>query len=123
MTNTEYRIKVEWGYYAGTYNAPKDGCLMDSPQYDSRTGREYSEPLTFDSIREAFDHLTQPHDGFTRGTGCEYDGSGVFSMPGTYRAAHGQHSRPYFQIVSRTSGRRNKEIVAACDAIAAESAR
>jgi hypothetical protein len=110
-----YRIKADFNYYAGTFYAPKNVYLMSEPEYDSRTGREYQTPLEFDSVGDAFDHLTSHHDGYTHGTGCEYDGDGHFSVGGTYVTAHGQHSRPVYTVVSRRSGRCNQQIVAACD--------
>ena len=115
-TITTYRIKADYGYYSNTYNAPKDGYLLDEPTYDRRTGKETAEPLTFNSIEKAHEHLTSSHDGY--GTGCEYDGDGTYSMSGTYTTAHGQHSRPRYTIVNTASGRCNKAIIAACDKLA-----
>jgi hypothetical protein len=119
---TTYRIKAEYGYYAGTLHAPQDGYLMDEPEYDIWPGRETCSPMTFETIADAYEYLTgggydwHPSEGLA----CEYDGKGSFSVGGTYVTRHGQHSRPHYSIVSAKSGRTNKAIVAACDEIAAK---
>ena len=121
MQTQQYRIKADFGYYSNTYYAPQDGYLQGDEQCDRRTGRYYTEPMTFDSVRAAGDYLTgggygcNPLDGLA----CDYDGEGQFSVGGTYVTAHGQHSRPNYTLVSRASGRCTKSIMAGCDAIAA----
>jgi hypothetical protein len=116
---TAVRIKADFGYYYGTFNAPQDGYLMGEPQYDYRTGREYSEPLEFASVAEAFAYLTKGSHGCypSEVLACDYDGDGDFSVSGTYYTFHGQHSRPVYTIVSRKSGRCTKAIKAECDRI------
>jgi hypothetical protein len=115
MKSKTYRIKAARNYYHGTYNAPRDGYLLSAPQYDPRTGREYCEPLEFDSVEEAYQHLGDPSGPL----GLDYDGDGTFSVGGTYVTHHGQHSRPRYTIVNRATGRVSKAIVRACDALAA----
>ena len=115
MKTITYRIKADYGYYSNTHNAPQNGYLMDDSTYDRHTGREHAEPLTFDSVEAAHKHLTSEHDGYTHGTGCEYDGDGTYSMAGTYETRHGQHSRPRYTIVNAKSGRSNKSIITACE--------
>ena len=119
---TTYKIKAENGYYSNTYNAPKDGYLMDAPSYDGFTGRETCEPLEFESIGDAWEFLTNRDEWNQNAMCCEYDGDGKFSVGGQYVTSHGQHSRPRYTIVSAKSGRCNKEIIAECDKLAAEEA-
>ncbi len=117
---TAVRIKAEFGYYYGTHNAPQDGYLMSEPQYDHMTGRETCEPLTFASVKDAYDYLTAGGYGChpAEGLATEYNsGYGNFSASGTYVTSHGQHSRPIYTIVSAKSGRSTKAIVAECEAI------
>jgi hypothetical protein len=112
---TAIRIKADFGYYPGTYNAPQDGYIMGCPKYDSRTGRESCLPLEFETVEDACDYLTESsnYDAMH----CEYDGNGDFSRSGQYVTNHGQHSRPVYTIVSAKSGRCSKAIKAACDLI------
>lgn len=106
-TETQVRIKAKFGYYANTYNAPKDGYLCD----------EHGAPLEFDSIKSAYAHLTNSDCYDQNAMFCEYDGDGNFSVSGPYECAHGQHSRPVYTVVSRKSGRCTKGIISECDAL------
>ena len=117
-TTTAVRIKAEFGFYSGTFNAPQDGYLS-YPKYDRMTGRDITSPLEFSSVADAYAYLTgggygcDPADGLA----CEYDGAGDFSRSGHYVTSHGQHSRPVYTIVSAKSGRCTKAIIAACEEI------
>lgn len=123
MKTTTYRIKADYCYYSRSYGAPVNRYVMGEGGYDSFTGKETREPLDFESIQDAYDHLTgggrdsHPSDGLA----CDYDGNGNFSVGGTYVTHHGQHSRPVYQIVSAKSGRCNREILAACEKISANA--
>lgn len=112
MKNNTYKIKASFGYYIGTYNAPVDGYLMDSPRYDSRTGRVSSSPLEFETVKAAYDYITASSDDAYDAMHCAYDGDGVFSR---WPICH--LSRPVYTIVSAKSGRCTKSIIAACDAL------
>ncbi len=123
-TNTDtYRVKAAFGYYPGTYIVPQDGYLMGYPTCDRMTGCDITSPLEFASVAEADAYLTDqgidsPHGHLPAdGPSAAYDGRGQYSADGTYYTAHGQHSRPVYTIVSRASGRCNKAIIVACDAI------
>lgn len=116
---TAVRIKANYGYFSGTYNAPKNGYLQGPEQYDGHTGRKWTAPLEFDSVKAAYDYLTNSDAYYQDAMFCEYDGDGQFSVGGTYVTSHGQHSRPVYTIVSAKSGRCNKSIIAECDRIAA----
>ena len=115
MKTNNYRIKADYNYYSGTLNYPANGYVMGEEKYDSWTDKTTREPLGFESIRDAYDHLTSgdygdhPSDGLA----CEYDGDGNFSVAGTYVTHHGQDSRRVYQIVNAKSGRCNKAIIAA----------
>lgn len=113
LSTTQVRIKVEWGYCSGTYNAPQDGYLMGSPKWDGI--REYAEPLDFASVREAYEFLIRSDAWHQDSMYCQYDGDGQFSVGGQYVCAHGQHSRPVYTIVGRKSGRCTKAIIAELD--------
>lgn len=122
MNSTTYRIKADYGYFSNTLRAPKNGYVMGLPTYDSFTGREFQSPLEFEAIEDAHNYITAKGDGYyedPEGLGCEYDGKGSYSVGGQYVCNHGQHSRPVYTIVSAKSGRCNKEIIAACDNLAA----
>ena len=116
-TTTAFRIKAEYNYYHGAYNAPGNGYLMSEPTYDGFTGRETCSPLEFASVAEAYAYLTggdyncHPAEGLR----LDYDGGGQFSRGGTYVTHHGQHSRPNYIIVGARSGRCTKAIIAECD--------
>lgn len=114
---TPVRIKADFGYFQGTYNAPTDGYLHGPEQYDGRTGEIYRRPLEFKSVQEAYDYLTNSEPYDQDAMFCDYDGDGQFSVSGTYVCSHGQHSRPNYTIVSRKTGRCNKAIIAECDRI------
>jgi hypothetical protein len=114
-----YRIKAQFNYYAGTYNVPSDGYLMDDPSYDDFTGRDKCDIMEFETVRDAYDYLTggSYYSHPSEGLRTDYNGNGCFSKGGTYVCYHGQYSRPNYQIVSRKSGRCTKAIIAECDAI------
>jgi len=120
-TSTAVRIKAEFGYYPGTHHAPKDGYLMDHPEYDHRTGKTSSRPLEFSSVSAAYSHLTNSEPSDPDAMFCEHDGEGRFSVGGRYECSHGQHSRPVFTIVSAKSGRCNRSIIAECERLKALS--
>ena len=103
------RIKVEYGYYHGTLNAPEDGYLYD--------GHEESI-LEFDDPKGAYEYLTSKSNWDS--PYCDYDGEGRFSVGGTYMTSHGQHSRPVYTVVGAKSGRPSKWIVEALDKIESE---
>lgn len=111
------RIKAEHNYYSGTLYAPKDGYLMDYPVYDPSTKKEYSDPLEFDSVEDAYKYLTNCDELTREAMFCDYDGDGCFSRGGIYVTHHGQHSRPRYTIVSAKSGRCTKAIVSECEKI------
>ena len=117
-TATTYRIKAEFNYYSGTFNAPADGYLMGYPKYDSYTGKETSAPLDFGSVEEAHEYLTLADDSYDA-MYCTYDGLGQYSVSGSYGTHHGQYSRPTYTIVSAKSGRCTKAIIAECEKITA----
>lgn len=118
-TTMKYAIKAQYYYYAGTYNAPQDGYLMDLPSYDSFTGKETQDRLLFDTIQDAVDYLTNDDGGY-EAMCCTYDGDARFSVDGgPYVCSHGQYARPDYTIVSASSGRASKALIAQVDAMMA----
>ena len=119
-TKQPVRIKVDFGYYPDTYCAPQNGYLRcASPEYDRQTGKWFCRILDFNSVADAIDHLTHPlSDSCYQGAlECDYDGDGEFVFGGPFQMAYGQHSRPVYTIVSRTSGRCNKSILSEIERI------
>lgn len=103
------KIHAEHNCYSGGLNVREDGYLTDT-RYDGEV-----IALVFSSVAEAATHLTgsdTPDDYF-----CEHDGDGVFSVAGAYECSHGQYSRPRYTLVSATSGRSNKAIRDAANAL------
>jgi len=82
---------------------------------DRNVGPDYAKDeygvLVYDDVEEAHKALTDPEGWFC----LEHDGDGVYSLPGVYETAHGQHSRPSYTLVNARTGKSNKAIRAAAN--------